>query len=93
MHHFVVLCFGGVLVAFEGVLDVDVVFLVYYGLLVFMGQVWCELLYTIEIEIEFWFVFGEQIFVDPQGWIEWLFGWWVIFDVWVEVWYAVGAGW
>jgi 1-acyl-sn-glycerol-3-phosphate acyltransferase len=75
---------GGTLAAIEAAPEIDVVFLGHVGFPIGLGEVWRLLPDPQTIEVRLWHESGGAVPVDRDERIDWLFGWWLKLDAWVE---------
>jgi 1-acyl-sn-glycerol-3-phosphate acyltransferase len=77
---------GGVLAALTEARDADVVFVAHTGIehLETVLDVWRELPMDSEIAMRWWLVTAQDVPVERQQRIDWLFAWWARIDDWVD---------
>jgi 1-acyl-sn-glycerol-3-phosphate acyltransferase len=77
---------GGLLAALDAAPDADVVLVAHTGLdhMLTVGDVWRELPMDKVIVMRWWQVPSDEIPVDRDARIEWLFGWWERIDDWIS---------
>jgi 1-acyl-sn-glycerol-3-phosphate acyltransferase len=77
---------GGFLAALEAAPEADVLMVAHTGTdhMLTVGDVWRELPMDKRLLMRWWQVPREEIPVDRDGQIEWLFGWWGVIDAWIE---------
>jgi 1-acyl-sn-glycerol-3-phosphate acyltransferase len=66
--------------------DAEVMLVAHTGLdhLLTVGDIWRELPMDKTITMRWWKVPAAEIPRDPQGQIEWLYGWWSMIDAWIH---------
>jgi len=76
---------GGVIAALEAAPEADVVLVAHTGLdhMLTVGDVWRELPMDKRIVMRWWQVPHDQIPMEREARIEWLFSWWERIDVWI----------
>ena len=76
---------GGFLAALEAAPEADVVLVAHTGLdhMLTVGDVWRELPMDKVIVMRWWQVPRDEIPVDRDAQIEWLFRWWELIDAWI----------
>lgn len=76
---------GGLLAALDAAPDAGVIFVAHTGLdrMVTIADGWRELPMDKRIVMRFWSVPPEEVPVDRQARIDWLFDWWARMDAWI----------
>ena len=74
---------GGALAAIAAAPEADVVFVGHVGMPTSLGDLWRRLSVDNVVELRLWVVGAEEIPVDHDARIDWLFGWWRTLDGWV----------
>jgi 1-acyl-sn-glycerol-3-phosphate acyltransferase len=77
---------GGALAAIDACPEADILFVAHTGLeqLSSIGDLWRGLPMDREVRLTYWTVRHEDVPVDEDERIEWLFGWWARVDAWIE---------
>jgi 1-acyl-sn-glycerol-3-phosphate acyltransferase len=77
---------GGLLAALDAAPDADVVLVAHTGLdhMLTVGDVWREIPMDKQIIMRWWRVPREEIPLDRDARIDWLFSWWERIDAWID---------
>jgi 1-acyl-sn-glycerol-3-phosphate acyltransferase len=75
---------GGALAAVDGAPEADVIFVGHAGIPAGVRNLWRLLLAERTVELRMWVVRAEEIPPGRDERIDWLFGWWLTLDRWVD---------
>ena len=75
---------GGALAAIEAAPHASVVFIGHVGIPAGVRSLWRLLLAPRSVELRMWHVAAEDIPAGQEARIDWLFGWWLTLDEWVD---------
>ena len=77
---------GGLLAAMDAAPDAGVIFVAHTGLdrMITVADVWRELPMDKRLVMRFWSVDPEDVPVDEEARVSWLYDWWARIDEWIE---------